>query len=126
MTEAADTTVRYNEAAGRLVRPYQLTGGRTRASSELEFTLVTLVVATGRPLRESAPPEHVDILRTCQRHVSVAEISAYLHLPVAIIKVLLADLLACRAIAARAPVKSESARSDPVLLRKVIDGLRKL
>lgn len=125
MTEAADTAVRYNEAAGRLVRPYQVTGGRTRASSE--FYLVTLVVATGRRLRDGAPAEHVQILRVCQRPVSVAEISAFVRLPVAIIKVLLADLLTSRAIAVQAPVQfSESARRDPVLLRKVMDGLRAL
>ncbi len=125
MTEAADTTVRFDEAAGRLVRPYTVTGGRTRASTEIY--LITLVAATGRPLQDAATPEHARILRACQRPTAVAEISAHVRQPVAVIKILLADLLAWRAIVTRAPVKfSESARTDPRVLKAVIHALREL
>lgn len=127
MTGAADTTVRFDEAAGRLVRPYTVTGGRTRASRE--FYLITLVAATGRPFQDGATPEHVLILSACQPPggTAVAEISARVHLPVAVIKILLADLLAWGAVVTKAPAKfSASARTDTQLLKAVISGLRNL
>lgn len=128
MTEPADTTV-LDEAAGPLVRPYAVTGGRTQASRE--FYLITLVAATGGPLQAGANPDHGRILLACQnpKGTSVAEISAHVRLPVAVIKILLGDLLAWRAIVAQAPVNvafSESSRRDPQLLKAVMNGLRKL
>lgn len=129
MTDSADTTVRFDEAAGPLVRPYAVTGGRTEASRA--FFLITLVAATGAPLPVAAGPEHGRILRACQsaKGTSVAEVSAHVRLPVFAIKILLADLLAWRVIVAQAPVNvqfSESARTDPQLLKALINGLRKL
>jgi hypothetical protein len=125
VTEAADAAVWFDEAAGRLVRPFTVTGGRTHAATE--FHLITHVAATGRPLLDAATPEHARILRACRRPTAVAEISARVRLPVAVIKILLADLLAWQAIVTRAPVAfSESDRADPQILMKVINALRKL
>jgi hypothetical protein len=120
----ADPDVRFDEDAGLLVRPYAVTGGRTRPSAE--FRLITLVAATGRSLRD-VTPEHARILRVCRRPTSVAEISAHLRLPVAVIKILLADLLGWRAIVTRAPVAfPDPARPDRHVLEAVIDALRAL
>lgn len=120
----ADPDVRFDEDAGRLVRPYTVTGGRTRPA--VEFRLITLVAATGRTL-DDVTPEHARILRACRRPASVAEISAHLRLPVAVIKILLADLLAWRAIVTRAPVAfPDMVRPDRHVLQAVIDALRAL
>jgi hypothetical protein len=120
----ADPDVRFDEDAGLLVRPYAVTGGRTRPSAE--FRLITLVAATGRALGD-VTPEHTRILGVCRRPTSVAEISAHLRLPVAVIKILLADLLGWRAIVTRAPVAfPDMARPDRHVLEAVIDALRAL
>lgn len=124
MTDDADSDVRFDEDAGLLVRPYTVTGGRTRPAAE--FHLITLVAATGRALGDITP-EHARILRVCRRPASVAEISAHLRLPVAVIKILLADLLGWRAIVTRAPVAfPDMVRPDRHVLEAVINALRAL
>lgn len=119
-----DARMRFDEEAGPLVRPYTVTGGRTRPAAE--FHLITLVAATGRPVGDVSP-EHARILGACRRPVSVAEISAHLRLPVAVIKILLADLLAWRAVVTRAPVAfPDTVRPDRHVLEVVLDALRAL
>lgn len=119
-----DGRIRFDDDAGLLVRPYTVTGGRTRPDAE--FNLITLVAATGTALDEVSP-EHSRILRVCRRPASVAEISAHLRLPVVVIKILLADLLSWRAIVTRAPVAfPDMARPDRHVLEAVISALRAL
>jgi hypothetical protein len=115
-----------DEDAGPVVRPYAVTGGRTRPTAG-EFDLITLVVAT-KPVagvREPLSPEHHAILRLCQRPQSVAEVSAHLDLPVGIVRVLLGDLLDRGLILARGPNTSTPQPSQRVL-KAVINGLRSL
>jgi Protein of unknown function (DUF742) len=123
--DARDAETRFDDAAGPMVRPYTVTGGRTLPASE--FRLVTMVMSTGRPLGDLSP-EHDQILDVCERPVSVAEVSARVRLPVAVIKILLADLLAWRGIVARAPAavseRAERAQPDRRLLEAVLHGLR--
>jgi hypothetical protein len=119
-----DARMRFDEDAGLLVRPYAMTGGRTRPAAE--FHLITLVAATGHPVGDVSP-EHARILGVCRRPVSVAEISAHLRLPVAVIKILLADLLGWRAVVTRAPVAfPDTVRPDRHVLEVVLDALRAL
>lgn len=119
-----DGQVRFDEAAGLLVRPYTVTGGRTRPAAE--FHLITLVAATGQPLGEVSP-EHDRILGVCKWPTSVAEISAHLRLPIAVVKILLADLLGWRAVVTRAPVAfPDAVRPDRHVLEAVLNALRAL
>jgi hypothetical protein len=119
-----DAQMRFDDDAGLLVRPYAVTGGRTRPAAE--FHLITLVAATGRPLGD-VTPEHTRILGACRRPASVAEISAHLRLPIAVIKILLADLLGWRAIVTRAPVAfPDTVRPDRHVLEAVLNALRAL
>ena len=121
---AIDPETRFDEAAGRLVRPYTVTGGRTEPAAQ--FRLITVVVTTGRPLGDVSP-EHSQILGICRSPVSVAEISARVRLPVAVIKILLADLLGWRAIITRAPVSfPDRIRPERHVLETLLHGLRKL
>jgi hypothetical protein len=120
----SDPEACFDEDAGRLVRPYAVTGGRTQPAAE--FGLVTIVVNTGRPLGDIGP-EHGQILEVCRQPVSVAEVSAHVHLPVAVIKILLADLLGWRAIVTRAPVSIlDTTRPERHVLEALLDGLRNL
>ncbi|MBV2364905.1 DUF742 domain-containing protein [Streptomonospora nanhaiensis] len=112
-------------AAGPLVRPYTVTGGRTRPV-DAGLDMISIVVAT----RESADaaalePEHAAILRMCDRPVSVAELSAQLDLPITVVKVLLGDLITAGDVLARAPLPvSDTPQLD--VLQAVLDGIRRL
>ncbi|MBZ3902538.1 DUF742 domain-containing protein [Streptomyces brasiliscabiei] len=86
--------------------------------------LVTLIVARAEP-PPSAAPEQSALLRICQAPLSVAEISAYLNLPISVVTVLLTELLTAELVQARAPVVRQ-ARADRSLLEAVMHGLQKL
>jgi hypothetical protein len=108
--------------AGRLVRPYTVTNGRTTASLKLD--LLSMVVATGNNPHSSLEPDHMQVLGLCLRPASVAEIAARLRLPAVVTKVLLSDLVDCGAVRAAAP-RSETDRSNRVLLERLLDGLQR-
>jgi hypothetical protein len=113
--------------AGRYLRPYAITGGRTRHSQHT-FTLITLVVA--RSAHESDPghlePEAAQILDLCQhRAMAMAEIAALLDLPVSVVKVLCGDLLDASLILVQSPPGRENQPSVE-LIERVMDGIRQL
>ncbi|MFH7598661.1 DUF742 domain-containing protein [Streptomyces racemochromogenes] len=105
-------------------RLYVITGGRSVPLDRTGLDLVTLIVATSGP-RPGMQPEHAAIVRLCQSPLSVAEISAYLGLPVSVVTVLLGDLLTAKRVVSRAPVPP-ARLPDVALIEAVIDGLRKL
>jgi hypothetical protein len=111
--------------AGRLVRPYTVSNGRTRPSSE--FDLMTLVMATGDRPQSYLGPDHSHVLGLCGGPVSVAEIAAQIAQPAVVTKVLLSDLVDCGAITSRAPARVPLGpnSTDRDLLEAVLDGLRK-
>ncbi|GGZ63780.1 DUF742 domain-containing protein [Streptomyces bluensis] len=108
-------------AAGRLVRPYTVSDGRTRPTATLD--LLTQVMATGTLPLGYLGPEHAQALDLCRAPVSVAEIAAHLKLPAAVTKVLLSDLVDCGALTERPPVFHHP--TDRSLLEAVLDGLRR-
>jgi hypothetical protein len=114
------------DEAGRLVRPFTLTGGRTRPS-RADFTLITTVTAVDPPPERVArpQPEHARILRLCARPVAVAELAAHLDLPVSVVVIMLCDLLEAGLITARPP-RSVAGTQDLELLQKVRDGLGRI
>jgi uncharacterized protein DUF742 len=115
----------FDEEAGPLVRPYALTRGRTRTGRH-DLNMITMVV-TVRPDAEAAflvEPEYTQILRMCQTPLSVAEISAKLNLPMAVVKVLLSDLIEQDLVVFRSPPPRTS--PDRKLLQAVLDGIRRL
>jgi hypothetical protein len=114
------------DTAGRLVRPFALTGGRTRPS-RADFTLISTVTAVDPPpVRAPRPqPEHQRILRRCAEPIAVAELAALLDLPMSVIVIMLCDLLEAGRITVRPP-HPVAAGVDPDLLQKVRDGLDRL
>jgi hypothetical protein len=111
--------------AGRLVRPYTVSNGRTKPSAQ--FDLLTLVMATGERPNSYLGPDHTQVLKLCGGPVSVAEIAAQIAQPAVVTKVLLSDLVACGAIISRAPVPAPLGNdpTDRDLLEAVLDGLRR-
>ncbi|MEV6179573.1 DUF742 domain-containing protein [Streptomyces sp. NPDC052015] len=114
------------DEAGRLVRPFTLTGGRTRPSRS-DFTLITTVTAVDPPPeRATRPqPEQMRILRLCARPLAVAEVAACLDLPVSVAVIMLCDLLEAGLITARPP-RPVTGTPDLELLQKVRDGLGRI
>ncbi|AZS84382.1 DUF742 domain-containing protein [Streptomyces griseoviridis] len=114
------------DTAGRLVRPFALTGGRTRPS-RADFTLITTVTAVDPPPAWAArpQPEQQRILRRCAEPIAVAELAALLDLPVSVVVIMLCDLLEAGRITARPP-HPVSRTPDLDLLQKVRDGLGRL
>ncbi len=115
------------EDPGPIVRPYTLTGGRTRSDAEEAFDLVSLIETTAGPVLPTMDlgPEHLKIRHICARPLSVAEVASELDLPVDVVRVLLGDLLGQRLIHLRR-VAASSQLPDVGLLEEVIDGLNEL
>ena len=115
-----------NETVGRLVRPYTVSDGRTRATSH--FTLVTVVRATGAQTQGTFGLEHAQVLALCESPVSVAEVAARMQVPAAVVKVLLSDLAEGGAVVtghAPPPSADHYALPDRDLLEAVRDALLK-
>lgn len=111
-----------DDAAGRLVRPFTVSNGRTRPTVALD--LLSQVRATGATPLGYLGPEHTLALDLCRAPVPVAEVSAHLRLPVAVTKVLLADLVECGALTDKPPEFHHNP-TDRALLEAVLDGLRR-
>jgi hypothetical protein len=103
-----------------MVRPYAVTGGRIRATAR-GLDMITLVVAVRPDSDGLLLPEHSRVLQLCNQPMSVAELAAATHLPVAVVKVLITDLIEDNYLIYRSPAVSET-----TLLRAVRDGIRKL
>src|SRR5690625_3787955 len=110
---------------GPLVRPYTMTGGRTRAQGET-LDMISIVVATRASVDLGAlEPEHATILRLCRAPISVAELSALLDIPMTLVKVLLGDLITKGDVLTREPIPAADLPQMNVL-HAVLDGIRRL
>ncbi|MFB9521242.1 DUF742 domain-containing protein [Streptomyces cremeus] len=110
-----------------LVRPYAMTGGRTRPRYQL--AIEALVHTTADPSRlHGQLPEHQRICQLCREIKSVAEISALLSIPLGVARILVADLAEAGLVAIHQPGGDEAAGGQPdvTLLERVLSGLRKL
>ncbi|MFF2524729.1 DUF742 domain-containing protein [Streptomyces liangshanensis] len=110
-----------------LVRPYAMTGGRTRPRYQL--AIEALVSTTADPSRlHGQLPEHQRICQLCFEIKSVAEISALLSIPLGVARILVADLAEAGLVAIHQPGGDETAGGQPdvTLLERVLSGLRKL
>ena len=112
----------WDDAAGRLVRPYAVSGGRTRPLMALDP--LSRLRATGRVPQGHLTPEHHRARDSCRLPVAVAELAVRLRLPMAVTKVLLGDLLDCGALTVQAPAYHDDP-TDRALLEAVLDGLRR-
>ncbi|MEU2070500.1 DUF742 domain-containing protein [Streptomyces anulatus] len=110
-----------------LVRPYAMTGGRTRPRYQLAIEALVSTTADLSRLQGQLP-EHQRICRLCIEIKSVAEISALLSIPLGVARILVADLAEAGLVAIHQPGGDETAGGQPdvTLLERVLSGLRKL
>lgn len=130
------------------VRPYSLTGGRTRFGHVLlveTFVASTAAIEgaeeraelTGRGAPRPGPgegasnarvmPEMLAIVELCRRMRTVAEIAALLSMPLGVVRVLLSDLADQGKIRVYGTGTGHgTGRPDRALLERVLSGLRRL
>ncbi|MFE7813644.1 DUF742 domain-containing protein [Streptomyces sp. NPDC057433] len=120
------------------VRPYSLTGGRTRfghvllvetfvaSTAELEAAEERKELPQGS-LKSTVMPELRAIVELCRRMRTVAEISALLKMPLGVVRVLLSDLADQGKIRVYGTGTGHgTGRPDRALLERVLSGLRRL
>ncbi|MFI5534742.1 DUF742 domain-containing protein [Kitasatospora sp. NPDC051853] len=115
------------EESGPLIRPFAMTGGRTRPRYELALeALVSANVSQDR--LASLLPEHQRICMLCTEVKSVAEVSALLNIPLGVARILVADLAEAGLVAIHQPAAGGESGNQPdvTLLERVLSGLRKL
>jgi len=118
------------ERETRSVRPYAVTGGRVH-SATLDMPLEALVevlardtVVLGLPTEKRAILEHAP-----QTYVTVAELSALLHLPIGVVRVIVADLADANYVCVHlsTPVDVRTGSSSALsLLESVLNGISAL
>ncbi|MGH3858799.1 MULTISPECIES: DUF742 domain-containing protein [Actinokineospora] len=122
---AGDRDWWFDEAAGPLIRPYAMTRGRTRPGAP-NLNLVTQIRASrNRSDLSQLTPEHQEIVDLCERPLSVAEIAAYLNIPLVVAKILISDLLELGDVVAGAPFQTSDI-VDTKFLQAVLDGIRRI
>ncbi|GAA2099311.1 DUF742 domain-containing protein [Streptomyces albiaxialis] len=110
-----------------LVRPYAMTGGRTRPRYQL--AIEALVSTSAEPVQlQGLLPEHQRICHLCREVKSVAEVSALLAIPLGVARILVADLAEAGMVAIHQPGggSEPGGAPDVTLLERVLSGLRKL
>jgi hypothetical protein len=105
-----------------MVRPYIMTGGRTRPERR-DLRLESLLHTAGGVYVDPLPTEQSAILRVCMQPQSVAEVSARLGLVVSVVSIAAADLIAAGLL--------EVHQTDPVeieldMLLRMIERVRTL
>ncbi|MCL8015677.1 DUF742 domain-containing protein [Streptomyces sp. AS02] len=120
------------------VRPYSLTGGRTRfghvllvetivgSTAALEAAEERKELANGS-LTTRVMPEMRAIVELCRRMRTVAEIAALLQMPLGVVRVLLSDLADQGKIRVYGTGTGHgTGRPERALLERVLSGLRRL
>ncbi|OLT42753.1 hypothetical protein BJF85_22030 [Saccharomonospora sp. CUA-673] len=108
------------------VRPYAITGGRTKSNYPLELeTLISTRDAAVLPVPDQV--EHQVIMGECRAPRSVAEIAAVLQVPLGVARVLISDAADTGLVTVhRTASGSENAEAHFMLMERVLSGLRRL
>lgn len=104
-----------------LVRPFVITGGRTRHAS-VHLRVEALVVATGAAPGRQLQFEHARIVEQCTSPISVAEVAARIGVPLGVAQILVGDL----AEAGLVQIHEARQAATPALLLRMIDAVRAL
>jgi hypothetical protein len=111
--------------AFRFVRPFTMTGGRTRPHREIALEALVVATRRGRLRADTLAAGRRDVVALCRETLSVAEIAARLTVPLGVARVLVDDLAAQSLVCVHQPAPDDTA-PDPVLLARVLRGLRQL
>ena len=109
-----------------MMRPYAHTRGRTRPNYELELEALVSTSDRGRRYEGAASVQHRRICDLCVDARSIAEIAAYLHLPLNVVKVLVSDMDDLELVVIHQPGLAFGDRSSREFMARVLEGLRAL
>ncbi len=109
------------------VRPYALTGGRVRSSTELPLETIVRFGSHQVVEIDSMTAERREVCALSAEPTSIAELSAHLRIPLGAVRVIVGDMvtegiLDCH----RRPADGVEARTDLRLLERVLDGIQAL
>jgi hypothetical protein len=110
------------------VRPYTVTGGRTRPKSEA-LPIEALVRSVGRRSHALNPEKKKIIDLATGQYLSIAELSAHLRLPVGVIRVLVGDLMDEQYVQVHGLAATESTYAPATtlsVLESVLNGISAL
>jgi Protein of unknown function (DUF742) len=114
-----------NDDLGVRIRPYALTGGRTRSGTDLAIEAMVAATTEGLASQSRLTHERARIVALCVTPQSLAEISALLKLHLGVARVLVGDLASEGLLAVNRP-SHVGDRPDLRLLERVLDGLQAL
>jgi hypothetical protein len=108
----------------RTFRPFLVTGGRTTSEFPLDFE--AMVTPTPAGLCADLRFEQRTMLDRCIQSgaQSIAELAAYLKLPIGTVRVVAADLVSSHLLDVHSPDKNLS--NDVLMLKRLINGVRAL
>jgi len=107
----------------RRVRPYAMTGGWTSPTHDtLEIEALVATIATGEQTARLTVEQRA-IAALCHDLLSIAEVSARLHLPLGVIRVLVGDMADEDLVIVYRPSQAGD-RPDRALLERILYGLR--
>jgi len=108
----------------RVVRPYTLTGGRT--APKVELPVEATLRRESAELVQLADANLTRILEVCDKR-SVAEVSAHVHMPIGVVRVLLGDLVEQGHVRVQATLTEDSSQDERrELIERTLRGLRTL
>ncbi len=120
------------EYEARTVRPYAVTGGRVR-SARSDLPLEALVeVMPGAVASTGLTPEKRQIIQHASSgYISVAELSALLHLPLGVVRIIVSDLADANYVRVHTsqPVEVNTGESPALslsVLESVLNGISAL
>jgi hypothetical protein len=119
------------EFEARTVRPYAVTGGRVKSRSDLPLEAL-IELMPGAVASTGLPPERKAILHhAAAGFISIAELSALLHLPIGVIRILVSDLADQQFIRVHSsqPVEVHTGESPALslsVLESVLNGISAL
>jgi Protein of unknown function (DUF742) len=106
------------------IRPYALTGGRTRTRHHLLVETLVSVPEFDPVLADSLMPESRMLYTRARQRMSIAELSANLDLPLGVIRVLVSDLAGQNAVFIHPTAYAY--QNNPRVLERILDGLKQL
>ncbi|MCC2314308.1 DUF742 domain-containing protein [Cellulomonas xiejunii] len=120
------------EYEARTVRPYAVTGGRVRsARSDLPLEALVEVMPGAVATTGLTPEKRAIIQHASAGYISVAELSALLHLPLGVIRILVSDLTDANSVRVHTsqPVEVNTGESPALslsVLESVLNGISAL
>jgi hypothetical protein len=106
------------------IRPYALTGGRTKSRHHLLVETLISVPQYDSSLSESLMPESRTLYERSRVRTSIAELSVALDLPLGVVRVLISDLASQGAVFIHPT--AYAFQNDLNVLERILDGLKRL